>query len=111
MGSLSICQRRRRVRSGSDKRVSERHTYADLDEAGVDRRRRIMREDTERTGGAPHGDWITSRLGRSHGEKSLGRDWEFLESATKALLDLTRQRQLFRQAEAAREFGRGEATQ
>ena len=62
-----------RVGRGPHERMSEPHPDADLDESGVDRRRRVDGPDAERARGAPHDHRIAGRFGRGDGEESLRR--------------------------------------
>ena len=103
MRGLPVCKRRRPVRRGAHERMAKHHPRADLEESGLDRRRRVLRAGAERDRGGPHDHRITDRLGRGHGEEALRERRKVGEPATETLFDLSRQRQGRRQAQPVRE--------
>ena len=106
---VPLSRRRRLVGRRAHRRVPEAHLHADLEQAGVDGRRRRLRVDAEPLGRAPHEQRLADGIGGRELHQSPGVRGQRVQAPPETLLEDRRGRTpepagQLRGAHAAREF-------
>ena len=103
---LSLMNRRRPVGRRAHQWMTEPHPRAELEQAGLDRRRCRLNLDSELLGCSPHEQRFADGIGRSESQQPPGLGGKRVEPAPEALLDSPRERQRLGESEAARQLRR-----
>ena len=90
--------------------MAKPHPGAELEQAGLGRRRGGVGRDREPLGGAPHEQRLPDGIGRRELQQAPGRDRKRVEPSPEALLDPPRERHRAREREPARQLRRREST-
>ena len=103
---LSLLERSRPVGRRAYERMTEPHPRAELEQAGLDRRRCRLNSDSELLGCSPHQQRVADGIGRRESQQAPGLGGKRVEPAPEALLDSPRQRQRVGESEAASQLRR-----
>ena len=89
--------------------MTKQHPGAELDEPGLDRRRRRLSPDRQPLGCSPHQRWLSHRIRRRQLQEAPSVGRKRIEPPPKALLDPPRQRHTAEEPEPAGEVSRRES--
>ena len=89
--------------------MTKLHAAAELDQAGLDRRRRSVGPDREPLGCSPHQRRLAHRIRRRELQEAPGLPGKRVQAPPETLLDVPRERNRVRECEAARQLCRRDA--